>query len=139
MPSWPTGSLAWPTQSVLPWPAAVAAFVVVLTILYLFVKPRSSRRGTPKEKDDDAAASAFLKYHTIWSFTSWAMRGAILDVVEMVTRVAFQLKDVEGYESSAWRAGPPLFSGWQCFYTKRLYGRIQDCWNRPITGQASRR
>ena len=28
----------------------------------------------------------------------------------------------------------PLFSGWTDLYTRRLYGRIEDCWNRPIGG-----
>jgi len=26
-----------------------------------------------------------------------------------------------------------LFSSWESFYTRRLYHRIQDCWNRPIS------
>eukprot|EP00611_Tribonema_gayanum_P020739 TRINITY_DN3852_c0_g1_i3.p1 TRINITY_DN3852_c0_g1~~TRINITY_DN3852_c0_g1_i3.p1 ORF type:complete len:510 (-),score=176.13 TRINITY_DN3852_c0_g1_i3:1864-3246(-) len=26
----------------------------------------------------------------------------------------------------------PLFKSWENFYTRRLYHRIQDCWNRPI-------
>ena len=33
-----------------------------------------------------------------------------------------------------WRAGPPLFSGWQCVYIGHVFGRISDCWNRPIAG-----
>ena len=28
----------------------------------------------------------------------------------------------------------PLCASWENFYTRRLYHRIQDCWNRPITG-----
>ncbi len=28
----------------------------------------------------------------------------------------------------------PLFKSWENFYTRRLYHRIQDCWNRPIAG-----
>ena len=31
----------------------------------------------------------------------------------------------------------PLFSGWTDLYTRRLYGRIEDCWNRPIHGEAA--
>jgi len=27
----------------------------------------------------------------------------------------------------------PIVKGWENFYTRRLYHRIQDCWNRPIT------
>lgn len=28
----------------------------------------------------------------------------------------------------------PLLKDWENFYTRRLYHRIQDCWNRPIDG-----
>ena len=33
--------------------------------------------------------------------------------------------------------GPPFNTGWTIFYTRRLYKRIEDCWNRPIAGQAA--
>ena len=29
----------------------------------------------------------------------------------------------------------PIVKGWENFYTRRLYHRIQDCWNRPITSE----
>ncbi|KAG2204342.1 hypothetical protein INT47_009384 [Mucor saturninus] len=32
----------------------------------------------------------------------------------------------------------PLVSDFDSFYTRRLYMRIRDCWNRPITGVAGR-
>ncbi|KAI9275500.1 pyridoxal phosphate-dependent transferase [Phascolomyces articulosus] len=32
----------------------------------------------------------------------------------------------------------PLVSDFDSFYTRRLYMRVRDCWNRPITGVASR-
>jgi len=32
----------------------------------------------------------------------------------------------------------PLFSDFDSFYTRRLYQRIRDCWNRPITGVPGR-
>lgn len=28
----------------------------------------------------------------------------------------------------------PLTSDFEAFYTRRMYSRIEDCWNRPITG-----
>lgn len=28
----------------------------------------------------------------------------------------------------------PLFADFESFYTRNLYRRIRDCWNRPITG-----
>ena len=33
--------------------------------------------------------------------------------------------------------GAPFNTGWTIFYTRRLYKRIEDCWNRPIAGQAA--
>lgn len=26
----------------------------------------------------------------------------------------------------------PLFQSWESFYTRNVYRRIRDCWNRPI-------
>ena len=37
------------------------------------------------------------------------------------------------------KVGPPFLTGWVVFYTRRLYQRIEDCWNRPIAGEASAR
>jgi serine palmitoyltransferase len=28
----------------------------------------------------------------------------------------------------------PLLQDWENFFTRRIYHRIQDCWNRPIAG-----
>jgi len=36
------------------------------------------------------------------------------------------------------RGRPPLFTTSASFYTRRLYGRIKDAWNRPITGTPGR-
>lgn len=33
---------------------------------------------------------------------------------------------------------PPLFTASGSFYTRRLYSRINDCWNRPIVGTPGR-
>lgn len=39
------------------------------------------------------------------------------------------------YNSGPARKGyAPLLQNWEDFYTRRLYHRIQDCWNRPIEG-----
>lgn len=40
------------------------------------------------------------------------------------------LKEADGYA--------PLTSDFESFYTRRLYTRIRDCWNRPITGVPGR-
>ena len=47
------------------------------------------------------------------------------------------LRDFFGYffKRSEYRKGfAPLLKDFEDFYTRRLYHRINDCWNRPITG-----
>lgn len=33
----------------------------------------------------------------------------------------------------------PLFKTWESFFTRRLYHRVQDCWNRPISSSPGTR
>lgn len=39
-------------------------------------------------------------------------------------------------ESPKLKDFPPLFRDFESFYTRNLYRRIRDCWNRPISGCA---
>jgi len=44
---------------------------------------------------------------------------------------------ITGRQSSQFRIKKdysPLFKAWDSFYTRRLYYRIRDCWNRPVCG-----
>jgi serine palmitoyltransferase len=44
---------------------------------------------------------------------------------------------ITGRQSSQFRIKKeysPLFNAWDSFYTRRLYYRIRDCWNRPVLG-----
>ena len=67
----------------------------------------------------------------------------MLDIFEIVCNVLFFWRAGasnsmgRGLKPSGGRVGPPIWTGWQIFFTKRIYQRIVDCWNRPITGQAS--
>lgn len=37
------------------------------------------------------------------------------------------------YKGAVTRKGyAPLFKSWESFFTRRLYHRLQDCWNRPL-------
>jgi len=35
------------------------------------------------------------------------------------------------------KSGGGLVNGWERFYTRRLFNRIQDCWARPVVGRPS--
>jgi hypothetical protein len=38
------------------------------------------------------------------------------------------------YEQRTGKAGPHLGGGFEAFYKRRMYGRIRDCWGRPVAG-----
>ncbi|KAI5180133.1 serine palmitoyltransferase [Nematocida sp. AWRm80] len=54
---------------------------------------------------------------------------------DFVGRILFSQKYKHLFPSNG---RPPLFTASGSFYTRRLYGRISDCWNRPITGTPGR-
>jgi len=44
------------------------------------------------------------------------------------------LSGLTRYKGAQKRRGyAPLFKSWESFFTRRLYHRLQDCWNRPIS------
>ena len=110
-----------------------ALAVVVLTTLIYGAPLIKKLFPTPKVKDD-TEPPYHTKVLTYVSYMNLIARGFVLEFFELLCSAVYWHRRA-GRASTA-RAGPPLFSGWQCFYTKRLYGKIEDCWNRPITGQA---
>jgi len=77
------------------------------------------------------------------------LRGGLLDALEGIFVLAVAMlsmwrRAMSGKDTSTTRVvasskrvGPNIWTGWVVFYTRRLYSRIEDCWNRPITGEAS--
>jgi serine palmitoyltransferase len=51
--------------------------------------------------------------------------GYIYEAIEFVKKLK------QGHKANS-KGYAPLFSDWEAFYTKHLYARINDCWNRPI-------
>jgi len=51
----------------------------------------------------------------------------IAEFFDIVTgRQSSQFKTKKGYA--------PLLKAWDSFYTRRMFWRIRDCWNRPVSG-----
>ena len=96
----------------------------------------------PKEVDECdpsllVAAYAYLGYAYLIS------RGYFLDFLQYLVGLVFfwrreaQVPHPNAGPPISAKCGPPFNTGWVIFYTRRLYKRIEDCWNRPIAGQAS--
>ena len=78
----------------------------------------------PRKDPEISFMTAFLTY---MSYTILIIVGHIRDFFAGLTGVT-------RYEGVQPKKGySPLLKSWESFYTRRLYHRIQDCWNRPIS------
>ena len=60
--------------------------------------------------------------------------GHVRDLFAKIIGQGRYLRDTKNspYSSDNLRCYAPLLSSWEKFYTRQLYHRIQDCFNRPI-------
>jgi len=76
----------------------------------------------------------FAAYTTYFGYAVLILCGHIRDLFAKIIGQGRYLRDTQNspYPSDnlGWYA--PLLSSWENFYTRRLYHRIQDCFNRPI-------
>jgi len=148
-----------PSHIDMMWPYYIAIASVFATALYMRIesqraprdaatKPPAPERSTvsvpAKEEIDEAEPSALIKAHALSGYAYLIARGKVLDLIEKIVALVFFWRTSSvgtssgpSLKPSGPRVGPPIWTGWQIFYTKRLYQRIVDCWNRPIAGQAS--
>jgi hypothetical protein len=147
-----------PSHVDMMWPYYIAIASVFATALYMRIEsqrvprdaaPPAVQKRAPvtadaKEEVDEAEPSALIKAHALSGYAYLIARGKVLDVIEKLVELVFfwranspDATSAPSLKPSGPRVGPPIWTGWQIFYTKRLYQRIVDCWNRPIAGQAS--
>ena len=142
------------------WPLFVLIGLVGAVVLWVLYSPSHSpppprRPPMPKvspKKDSDkevdlAEPTRLIMLHTYLGYAYLIARGVVLDVIRLAVGLlpwnraaaAKQAAAAPGAASVAPKVGPPFLTGWVVFYTRRLYQRIEDCWNRPIAGEASAR
>ncbi|KAI8074606.1 pyridoxal phosphate-dependent transferase [Gongronella butleri] len=93
--------------------------------------PRKTRRYDDLEHKLEAAP-LYVLVSTYVNYLVLILFGHLRDILGKF----FKPKDYVHLRTSNGYA--PLVSDFDSFYTRRLYVRIRDCWNRPITGVASR-
>ena len=76
----------------------------------------------------------FAAYTTYFGYAVLILCGHIRDLFATILGQGRYLRDTDSspYPSDDLRWYAPLLSSWENFYTRRLYHRIQDCFNRPI-------
>mmetsp|Transcript_21706 Transcript_21706/g.48035 ORF Transcript_21706/g.48035 Transcript_21706/m.48035 type:complete len:658 (-) Transcript_21706:2725-4698(-) len=77
---------------------------------------------------------AFAAYTTYFGYAVLILCGHIRDLFAKILGQGRYLRDTDNspYPSDDIRWYAPLLSSWENFYTRRLYHRIQDCFNRPV-------
>ncbi|KAI8143195.1 pyridoxal phosphate-dependent transferase [Fennellomyces sp. T-0311] len=92
-------------------------------------KPRKTYDDLEHKMDD---APLYVLVLTYLNYFVLILFGHLRDILGKLTKpqAYAHLKTSNGYA--------PLVSDFDSFYTRRLYMRIRDCWNRPVTGVAGR-
>jgi serine palmitoyltransferase len=87
-----------------------------------------SESHTPEE----LKLPVFAAYTTYLGYAVLILCGHIRDLFAHIFGHGRYLRRKTPYSSDNLQVFAPLLKSWENFYTRRLYHRIQDCFNRPI-------
>jgi serine palmitoyltransferase len=82
-------------------------------------------------EDHEILLPSFSAYTTYLGYAVLIVCGHIRDVIAKIFGGRY-LRNRTAYKSDNLELYAPLLKSWENFYTRRLYHRIQDCFNRPI-------
>ncbi len=93
-----------------------------------------NRYANPKEKETnhEVRLPLFAAYTTYLGYAVIILCGHIRDLFAKILGQGRYLRRKTPYNSDNLLWYAPLLKSWENFYTRRLYHRIQDCFNRPI-------
>lgn len=114
---------------------AVAAVVVVALILSLVARSRLPSKNLPEDYHE-LRPTFLVQVSSVAFYVFLVVRAVTLDAVDLLVGRLLGQQPRRVVEPVAFRAGPPLKSGLKDVYERRMYGRISDTFNRPITGEA---
>jgi serine palmitoyltransferase len=83
------------------------------------------------KEDHEILLPSFSAYTTYLGYAVLIVCGHIRDVLSKAFGGRY-LRNKTAYNSDNLDLYAPLLKSWENFYTRRLYHRIQDCFNRPI-------
>jgi len=89
------------------------------------IPTRKAIKKLQSTEHKDPEISLIIAYLTYLSFLLMIMFGHIRDFLGAITGISrYKVTPKKGYAN--------LFKSWESFFTRRLFHRLQDCWNRPI-------
>jgi len=87
--------------------------------------------GNPAPPEEELTIPRITALFTYFCFLVMISIGRGRDFFASIFGGRYNSKE-ERYPSNSKNNYAPLVQSWEHFYTRRLYHRIQDCWNRPI-------
>ncbi|KAL7450515.1 hypothetical protein ACHAWC_002426 [Mediolabrus comicus] len=92
-----------------------------------------------KACDPHQDITVFAAITTYLGYIVLIVTGHIRDICANIFRKGryFRSANKRNYPSDDFTKYAPLLKSWENFYTRRLYHRIQDCFNRPIASRPS--
>ncbi|XP_048733485.2 serine palmitoyltransferase 2-like isoform X2 [Ostrea edulis] len=66
----------------------------------------------------------------IWTYLGYAILVVIGQIRDFLRNIG--LEKIKSCTEPKLPGFVPLFQSWESFYTRNLYRRVRDCWNRPI-------
>merc|ERR1719491_1285723 len=93
-----------------------------------------SRKHAKQPENRAIELPIFAAYTTYFGYAVLILCGHIRDIFAKIIGQGRYVRNTQNslYPSDNLRLYGPLLSSWENFYTRRLYHRIQDCFNRPI-------
>jgi serine palmitoyltransferase len=85
-----------------------------------------------QQKQHEIELPLFAAYTTYLGYAVLIFCGHIRDLLAKIFGHGRYLRRATPYNSDDLDHYAPLLKSWENFYTRRLYHRIQDCFNRPI-------
>jgi serine palmitoyltransferase len=86
---------------------------------------------TDKDKMKDESVHSFTLWTTYFGYLVLVVFGHIRDLMGRLTGKSRYASELLPSLNGG------LVNGWERFYTRRLFNRIQDCWARPVIGRPS--
>jgi serine palmitoyltransferase len=94
---------------------------------------------TESTSQEEPQITSFAAYTTYLGYAVLIICGHIRDIFARVVGQGRYLRRNTDFPSDNMQLFAPLLKSWENFYTRRLYHRIQDCFNRPIASSPGAR
>mmetsp|Transcript_6074 Transcript_6074/g.9311 ORF Transcript_6074/g.9311 Transcript_6074/m.9311 type:complete len:601 (-) Transcript_6074:94-1896(-) len=99
---------------------------------YLVARDKARFVDHTERHDDEPTITHFAALTTYLGYVVLILCGHVRDIFAHVLGRGRYLRRSNDFPSNDLKYFAPLLKSWENFYTRRLYHRIQDCFNRPI-------